>query len=207
MNKIFTNPGGEWKKKKLGEVCKLTDGTHFSPKSTREGEYMYVTAKNIKRYYIDLTKITYVTEKDHKVIYQRCPVKKGDVLYIKDGATAGIAALNTIEEEFSLLSSVAVIKPLECLLNTYLVHYMNSEIGRNNFLGYIDGVAIMRLTLIKLKNVIIPLPPLPEQRRIISRIDSLSAETKRLEEIYRKKIAGLDELKKAILDKAFKGEL
>lgn len=204
---VFANSVEGWEEKKLGEVSKITDGTHFSPKSTSKGEYMYITAKNIKRNYIDLTKITYLTEKDHREIYQRCPVKKGDVLYIKDGATAGIAALNTIEEEFSLLSSVAVFKPLECLLNTFLVYYMNSKIGRKNFLGYVDGAAITRLTLIKLKNVNIPLPPLPEQKRIVSKLDALSAETKKLEAIYQQKLADLDELKKSILQKAFAGEL
>jgi len=63
------------------------------------------------------------------------------------------------------------------------------------------------LTLIKLKNVNIPLPPLPEQKRIVSKLDALSAETKKLEAIYQQKLADLDELKKSILQKAFAGEL
>jgi len=207
LQHVLSKHGASWKKITLGEVCKITDGTHFSPTNTASGKYMYVTAKNIKRYYIDLRKISYLTEKDHREIYKRCPVKKGDVLYIKDGATAGIAALNTIDEQFSLLSSVALLKPYECLLNTFLVHYMNSDIGRKNFLGYVDGAAITRLTLIKLKNVIIPLPPIFEQKRIASELDTLFDETKRLEVIYAQKLANLEELKKSILQKAFSGEL
>ena len=43
-----SNPLG-WEKKMLKTVCvKLNDGTHFSPESFEEGEYKYVTAKNIK---------------------------------------------------------------------------------------------------------------------------------------------------------------
>jgi len=61
--------------------------------------------------------------------------------------------------------------------------------------------------LSKLAEVKIPLPPLPEQLSIVAKLDALSAETKKLEAIYRKKLADLDELKKSVLKKAFDGEL
>ena len=186
LNDIFTQKGDGWEDKRLGEVCTVKDGTHFSPKNSEDGKYMYITAKNIKPYYIDLTKLTFISEEDHQQIYSRCPVKKGDVLYIKDGATAGIAAINNFEEEFSLLSSVAVFKTSPQILNTYLVHYANSYLGRKNFLGYIDGAAITRLTLTKLNSVLIPVPPFFIQQEIVTKLDALSSETKRLEAIYRR---------------------
>lgn len=207
LQSVFETKGNGWEHISLGEVCKINDGTHFSPKNTNEGEFMYITAKNIKPYYIDLTKITYISAKDHKEIYSRCSPVKGDVLYIKDGATAGIGAINMIDEEFSLLSSVALFKCSSKINNSFLVHYMNSKIGRKNFLGYIDGAAITRLTLIKLKNVCISLPPIETQQTIVQKLDALSLETKKLETIYRTKIADLEELKKSILHKAFSGEL
>lgn len=59
-----------WEEKKLEEVCsKITDGTHNSPTNSLSGEYMYVTAKNIKDTGIDLSNITYVTKEVHKEIY------------------------------------------------------------------------------------------------------------------------------------------
>lgn len=204
---VFEKKGNGWEHTRLGDVCQINDGTHFSPKNNSEGEYMYVTAKNIKPYYIDLSNISYVSEKDHKGIFSRCSPKKGDVLYIKDGATAGIATINTIVEEFSMLSSVALLKCSDRILNTFLVHYMNSNVGKKNFLGYIDGAAITRLTLIKIKNVCFPLPPLREQQTIVRQLDALRAETQKLETVYHKKIADLEELKKSILQKAFSGEL
>lgn len=48
---------------------------------------------------------------------------------------------------------------------------------------------------------------LPEQQRIVAKLDSLSAETKKLEAIYQQKLADLGELKRSILQKAFNGEL
>ena len=47
----------------------------------------------------------------------------------------------------------------------------------------------------------------PEQRAIVTRLDVLAAETKKLEGIYEQKVAALDELKKSVLSKAFGGEV
>ncbi len=48
---------------------------------------------------------------------------------------------------------------------------------------------------------------LTEQKAIVAKLDALSAETKKLEAVYRQKLADLEELKKSILKKAFSGEL
>jgi type I restriction enzyme S subunit len=54
--------------------------------------------------------------------------------------------------------------------------------------------------------VVLP-PKLEEQKRIAARFDNLREETQRLESIYQRKLAALAELKKALLHRAFAGEL
>ncbi len=51
------------------------------------------------------------------------------------------------------------------------------------------------------------IPTIVEQQTIVAKLDGLSEKTKKLEEIYKQKLAGLEELKKSILSKAFAGEL
>ena len=51
------------------------------------------------------------------------------------------------------------------------------------------------------------LPSIKEQQNIVRKLDALSAETQKLENIYQNKINDLEELKKSILQKAFSGEL
>lgn len=196
-----------WEEKKLEEVCsKITDGTHNSPTNSLSGEYMYVTAKNIKDTGIDLSNITYVTKEVHKEIYSRCDVIYGDVLYIKDGATAGIATINTLKEEFSMLSSVALIRTdLKLAKNEFVKDYLNYR--KKEILKNISGSAITRLTLSKIKDILVPLPTLPEQHEIVRLIDDLLARERSAQQAAEQALASIDLMKKSILARAFRGEL
>lgn len=196
-----------WEEKKLEEVCsKITDGTHNSPTNSLSGEYMYVTAKNIKDTGIDLSNITYVTKEVHKEIYSRCDVIYGDVLYIKDGATAGIATINTLKEEFSMLSSVALIRTdLKLAKNEFVKDYLNYR--KKEILKNISGSAITRLTLSKIKDILVPLPTLPEQHEIVRLIDDLLAREHKAQQATEQALASIDLMKKSILARAFRGEL
>lgn len=196
-----------WEEKNLGDVCsKITDGTHNSPTNSLTGEYMYVTAKNIKDTGIDLSNITYVTKEIHKEIYSRCDVVYGDVLYIKDGATAGIATINTLKEEFSMLSSVALIRAdLKLATNEFIKTYLNYR--KKEILKNISGSAITRLTLSKIKNIAISLPSLPEQHEIVRLIDDLLARELAAQQAAEQALASIDLMKKSILARAFRGEL
>ncbi|MCF3577516.1 N-6 DNA methylase [Planktothrix agardhii] len=141
--------------------------------NTETGDRLYITSKNVRENYLDLSNVSYISEEAHRTIFSRCPVRKGDVLYIKDGANTGLAAINTLREEFSLLSSVAVMRgKCEILDNRYLVFYLNSAHGRKNMLSMISGVAITRLTLTKLNSALIPLPPLEIQKAIVAEIEA-----------------------------------
>ena len=194
---------------KLGEVCnKIVDGTHHSPTNTPEGEYPYITAKNIKHNGIDLSNITYVTRDIHREIYLRCNPEKGDVLMIKDGATTGIAVVNDLDFEFSLLSSVALLKTkTEILEPYYLCYVLNSPNIYNQFRNKMDGAAITRITLVKIKDAVIWVPPLDQQKNIVATLDTLSEKCHRLEQVAQQTIRECDALKQSILRQAFSGEL
>ena len=53
----------------------------------------------------------------------------------------------------------------------------------------------------------IPCPSIKEQEKIVQKLNDLTTQTKKLEAIYKQKIADLEEMKKSVLQKAFSGQL
>lgn len=198
-----------WASANLNEACcLLTDGTHHSPTNLAKGDFKYVTAKNIRPWGLDLTDITYVDAETHSAIFKRAPVRKGDVLYIKDGATTGLAVTNPSDEPFSLLSSVALLRPKKELLdNEFLKHWLNCPTTFETMIGRMSGSAIRRLTLTTIGSQEIEIPPIPEQRRIVAKLDALDVRAKRARADLDRIPALVARTKQAILAQAFRGEL
>lgn len=168
---------------------KLTDGTHHSPANGPAGDFKYVTAKNIKDDGILLSNITYVAREVHEEIYSRCDPSQGDILYIKDGATTGIATINQLKEPFSMLSSVALLKPSHAIYNRYLLWAMRSPFFYAQTRDAMKGAAITRVTLSVLSASLLPLPPLAEQRRIVAKVEELMCLCDALEAAQREREA------------------
>ncbi|WP_458400103.1 restriction endonuclease subunit S [Mailhella sp.] len=87
--------------------------------------------------------------------------------------------------------------------NVYLMHYLNSF----NYTGYVNGTTRLKLTQASLNTIPIPLPPLDEQERIVTRIESLFAKLDEAKEKAETVLDSYETRKAAILHKAFTGEL
>jgi type I restriction enzyme S subunit len=193
-----------WEVKKLKDICiKITDGTHFSPPNQPSG-IPYITAKHLKQDVVDFyCNPTYISQKDHEEIFSRCTPVQSDVLYIKDGATTGVAAVNEYDFEFSMLSSLALIKPNKTLLNSYYLScFLNNDIVKQELIrSYMAGAAIKRFTLDKINKFEIMLPPIELQ-------NSFETKWKKLRQsILHVKDSRSNDLFQTLIQKAFKGEL
>ena len=189
-----------WTVLPLAEVClKITDGTHFSPPQSLEG-YPYVTAKNIKPGKIDVENMTYVSEKDHREIYSRCDPKLEDVLYIKDGATTGLAVVNRLPYEFSMLSSVALIRPdQKKIISEYLEGYLNYPSVHGWVVNQMKGGAIKRLTIERLLEFKLPVPQLVLQQRY----SNIVKKFRKLQAMQIEELRQAEHLFQSLLHKAF----
>ena len=119
-----------------------------------------------------MSNITYVLEDVHSSIYSRCNPVFGDILYIKDGATTGIAMLNSMTEEFSLLSSVALLKcDKKKVSNVFIRDVLNFPSMYKAIRESMGGAAITRLTLKKIEIIKTPMPPIALQQEYSSQIE------------------------------------
>ncbi|MDB6170827.1 MAG: restriction endonuclease subunit [Chthoniobacteraceae bacterium] len=199
MNKLIPTKFGflpeDWRIKSLaGCTTKIQDGTHFSPRTT-EGPFLYVTSKNIRPGRLDLSTAGCISEEEHRSIYSRCDVKPGDVLLTKDGANTGNACLNTEDQQFSLLSSVAVLRADHAEnVGGFILQYLMSPSGQKRLKDLMSGNAIPRLTLQKIKAFELPVPPRPQQCRIaeiLSTVDEVIEQTEALIGKYQQIKVGL----------------
>jgi len=190
----------EWKEKRLGGMCqRIMDGTHFSPK-TKSGPRAYLTSKNIQDGKIDLSNLSYISEEEHREIFKRCPVKLNDVLLTKDGANTGNCAINDLTFEFSLLSSVAVLRGNPTLLDQrFLYQAILSDRTQTLIRESMSGQAITRITLEKIGNFSIHFAALEEQQRIATCLTSLDD----LITAHSAKLSALKTHKKGLMQQLF----
>ena len=172
----FDVPEG-WAWCKLPEVCRkpITDGTHNSPSNSASGDFLYITAKNIKNLAICLDDATYISKEIHESIYSRCSPELNDILLTKDG-TIGEVAVNNLNYPFSMLSSIALIKPSNEILSWFLAYILISDLLQNKMKKEAKGSALKRIILAQINDFLIPLPPLAEQQRIVTKIEELFAQ-------------------------------
>ena len=116
--------------------------------------------------------------------------------------------MNPLNEEFSLLSSVGVFRVNEKFISPkYIEHYLNAEVTRHQMLKNVAGVAITRLTLVKLNNSILILPPKEEQQAIVQEIETRLSICDKIEKDIEENLEKAEALRQSILKKAFEGKL
>jgi type I restriction enzyme S subunit len=127
--------------------------------------------------------------------------KENDLIVCVRGSTTG--RTNIAGFDACIGRGVAAIRNTES--QTWINYFILSARKKIYSLG--TGATFPNVSSSILADLVLPFPPLAEQRAIVKRLDELAEETKRLEEIYAQKSATVAELKKSILQKAFEGEL
>jgi len=173
--------------------------------TTDEGPYK-VTAKDVK-YGIVNYKTARRTSQDafDNLIRDKCKPKKGDVLLTKDGTLGRLAVVE--KANMCINQSVALLRPTKELDSYYLKELLSSKFYQELMIEQAGGATIKHIYITRVDKMLVPVPSITEQLAIIKKLDALSSETKKLETIYTKKIADLEEMKKSVLQKAFSGQL
>ncbi|MEI8247518.1 MAG: restriction endonuclease subunit S [Lentisphaerota bacterium] len=196
-----------WEVRALGEICsKVEYGS--STKSKPEGKLPVLRMGNIQNGRFNWDSLVYSDDEEDNKQYL---LKYNDVLFNRTNSPELVGKTAIYKSEMPAIFAGYLIRihRKEDLLDAdYLNFYLNSKMA--NEYGktvVISSVNQANINGTKLKTYPIPLPKLKQQQAIVQKLDALSAETKRLEAIYQRKIEDLEELKKSVLAKAFKGEL
>lgn len=89
----------------------------------------------------------------------------------------------------------------------YICQYMRSRNVRRELIDGGNGLNIKSLNQGMLAAIVVPLPTIEKQKKIVSEIEAMSVETARLSDVSLRKLIALEELKKSLLHQAFTGQL
>ncbi len=191
LQSVLSNKDGKWEEKNLEDVCEDLFAGGDVPKN------------NSSKSKTDVFKIPiFANGEKNKGLYGYTNISRVTKPSITISARGTIGYSEIRKEPFFPVVRLIVVIPKT---DTVELSFLKYVIGNMKFLH--SGSSIPQLTIPMVKNYPIFVPSLSDQEKIVKKLDELSVETKRLENIYQQKINDLEELKKSILQKAFDGEL
>ena len=170
---------------RLGEITSLvTDGKHGDCRNQKESGYYFLSAKDLQ-----LNKFVYegareITYNDFQETHNRTNLEPGDLCVVNTGATIGktvIAPETQLTRKTTFQKSVAVVKFFKSFTSVHFMEYL-VILQTPTLLKTSRGSAINNLLLGDMRNMVLPLPPLSEQKRIVAKLDELMAYCDSLEE-------------------------
>ncbi len=191
-----------WEYKKLGEVCTFINGFAFkSNKFTNEGSPI-IRISDIQNGMVDDTNVVYFDINSYSENLSKYKVYPNDILIAMSGGTTGKIGINYTNKEFYLNQRVGVFRENTSVLNHMFLFYFLQTKGTES-LVIAAGAAQPNLSTAQIKNFVIPLPPLSEQKEIIEYLDSSFAKIDKLKENAAKNL----EEAKALFQSALKDVL
>ena len=172
----------DWTYKKLGEVCEILNGLWKGKKPPFVNVGVIRNANFTKEFTLRFDNIEYLDVEERQ--YAKRKLQKGDLILEKSGGSdkqpVGRAVLFDKEEgdfSFSNFTSVLRIKDKKELISKFLYTYLLFIYKRGDTLSMQRAATgIHNIELDKYLDISIPLPPLSEQSRIVSRLDAAFGE-------------------------------
>ncbi|MFM0414382.1 restriction endonuclease subunit S [Paraburkholderia aromaticivorans] len=172
--KPFELPQG-WEWASLNQVSsKITDGEHSTPQRAAFGHYL-LSARNVTNEGIILHDVDYVPTSEFERIRKRCDPDIGDILISCSGSVGRVALVDK-SNTYSMVRSAAMVRPCGDNLNrAYLALSLKSPEVQLQMKAKSRQSAQANLFLGAISSLIVPLPPIAEQSRIVSRVEALRA--------------------------------
>ncbi len=207
LQSVFTQRGPGWVEKTLGDLCSIARGGSPRPiqrflttasdgfnwvkigDATASGKYIYTTEQKIIREGATRSRI----------------VHAGDFLLSNSmsfGRPYIMQTTGCVHDGWLVLSDYS-----SQLDQDYLYLVLGSQFMFQQFDRLAAGSTVRNLNIELASRVVVPVPPLKQQRDISQHLEALSEETQHLARLYERKHAALKALKKSLLHQAFTGEL
>ncbi len=213
LNEVFGELEEKYPKKRINEISIIKGGKRV-PKGYKLSEdmtpypYLRVTDFTVNGT-ISTEKMLYLSEEIYRQI-QRYTITDKDLYITNVGNTIGKSGIVPPELNGANLTENAVklvYKDQENTSNKYMYYFTKSS----NFITQMESatkqMAVPKLAIMRLGEIIAPFPPLKTQQKTVQYLDQLSQKTEMLKQVQHDEMQSLKALKASILDRAFRGKL
>ena len=158
-----------WKWLRLDQIATVvTDGEHKTPRRvSKYCGYYLLSARNVLNGRIQLSDVDYVDEEEFLSISKRCNPVRGDVL-ISCSGTIGRCTIVDDDNAYVMVRSAAMVRAL--IVPEYLMYCLQSAFLQEQMRKNAKQTAQANLFQAAIRNLVLPVPPLEEQKRIVEKL-------------------------------------
>ena len=199
-----------WKRCTVGSVCNdvkvgivIKPSQYYTDKN--EGTPAFRSA-NVREYRIDDFDWVYLNE-DGMVNNKRSIVHTGDVLVVRSGNPGTACVVSEKFDGYNAIDILIAVPNQELILPNYLCLFTNSPLGKQSVTEGKRGMALVHFNVKGYSKVQLNVPPISEQEKIIHTLNEFLGKEQQAKEAAKAVLSQIDTMKKAILARAFRGEL
>lgn len=199
--KYFSIPA-TWAWCRIDDVFYHNTGKALNKKNSDGEQLTYITTSNLywDRFVLDDLKEMAFSDDEVK----KCTVSRGDLL-VCEGGDFGRAAIWNYDFDTRIQNHVHRLRsyiPVETRYFYYVLYYYK----HNNLINGV-GIGLQGLSSNALGKMPIPLPPLEEQKQIVTKLDASFTELRKVDELQQQYANNINSLNNKILDLAVRGKL
>ena len=169
-----------WTFVRLQTICKkITDGEHKTPKRVTDYcGFFLLSARNVRDGYISLNDVDYVNKTEYLNISKRCNPVKNDILISCSGSVGRCCTVDD-DNNYVMVRSAAMISPIQCN-SKYIMYAIQSPMVQKQISEKIKQAVQANLFQGAIRELLIPVPTLEEQFRIVNQIETILPALKKL---------------------------
>ena len=216
LNDIFSQKGDGWEEKSLGEVCYVLNGYAFKSKDViEESNTQLLRMGNLYKNILNLDRKPVFYPDSFNKNHKDYLLKEGDLIMSLTGTVDKTDYGYTVKIpkiDVDLLLNQRIMKievhDSNILNKDYLKNYLLSPDFLSRLYDTASGTRQANLSSRTILTLKVNYPQqIDKQLQVVNQFNQLRKHIFKLENQYSKKLKNLEDLKKAILQKAFAGEL
>lgn len=173
----YSVPHG-WTWCRLPDIADSCLGKMLDAQKNQGNLHSYLRNTNVRWFSFDLSDLKQIKVQDYEL--EKCSAQKGDLL-LCEGGYPGRGAIWKSDEPIVIQKAIHRVRFFILEHNLWFLYFLSLLDRSRKIEQYFTGAGIQHLTGDKLKTIFIPLPPLPEQRRIVAKITHLMSLCDKLE--------------------------